>query len=272
MDWTSYKISWEIQEQMLWMQKRIQSQPRVGEGKRQETRIQQNRPTEIDTKNRQKAKVRRQKQTRKMHRSNLKCYKIWHVTCKVQWDLNGSSTVKRRIAASVASLQDEKVQHQNFIVSGFNSGFITFSFSLFAIFFPILLSFYSFLLNKKNPNNFGLDYVFHNNYFFSYDFPSFKKSYQCYISKPSINGLRNISCRCLFAVRGVLTLCSGCALFRCSNRHYKANPFANILYIKNVTSCCDIPSSSCRGQLMTHYSTRYHWIYSAHGRMTSQQK
>lgn len=80
-------------------------------------------------------------------------------------------------------------------------------------------------------------------------------------------------CHSWFAAEGALTLCRGCALFKCSNRHYKANPFADILHIKNVPSCCDIPSSSsCKGQLMTHHSTRYHWIYSAHGRMTSQQK
>lgn len=39
---------------------------------------------------------------------------------------------------------------------------------------------------KKNPNNFGLDDIFQNNYFCC-DFPSFQTSYQWCISKPSTN-------------------------------------------------------------------------------------
>lgn len=63
--------------------------------------------------------ARGQRQTRKVPRRNLKCHKTWFVTCKVQWDLNGSTTPERRTATSVASLQDGQLQHQNFIVSGF---------------------------------------------------------------------------------------------------------------------------------------------------------
>lgn len=214
-----------------------------------------------------------------MHRRNLKNNKTWHVTCKVQWDLNGSITAKR-IAASVASLQDKKLPLQNFIVSGFNSGCITFSFTLFAIFFlsPLLplFFFFFFFLNKIIPTSLAwiiwLWLVSHNNYPFSCDFPSFQTSYQCNISKPSTNESPPFNPAIPHLQMGeswhfaVGVHCLGAAI---SIKRSIPLPTLCILRIFQATV---IFHHYHVGDNSWHYSTRHHWIHSAHGRRTSQQK
>ena len=121
MNWTSYKVSCEIHEQTSCMQKTIQSQPtRQGRKDRSPAYCKTHRLKQAPRKGRRLwITARRQQQTRKMPRRNLKHHKTHFVTGKVQWDLNESTTPKRRTTTSVASLRDGELWHQNFIVSGF---------------------------------------------------------------------------------------------------------------------------------------------------------
>lgn len=180
MNWTSYKISSEISKQTLHAEK----DPVPAKRGEKKDRGPQNAIKQTNWKGRRLfGTARGLQQMRKMPRRILKCHKTWFVTCKVQRDLNGSTTPKRRTATSVASLQGGELQHQNFIVSGFKlkSGCTTFSFPLSALSFLSLHPPHLFFLKKKN---FGLDYVFHNTYCFLYFFPPSKKAIDVALLSP----------------------------------------------------------------------------------------